>query len=218
MKKLLIANLTRVLGAAFGAIILALPGAGVAATLNAQIADQKGAPLEDAVVYATQLSGSVPKPRGSVIIDQVNKEFVPFVTPLQAGTAVTFPNKDNIQHQVYSFSPAKVFELKLYSGVSAQPVVFDKPGVVVLGCNIHDWMLAFVYVVDTPYFAKTGKSGAAAIEALPAGDYEIKAWHPDLRGEPSRQRMKIGKEGTTAIKFELAIKPTVRPKTKQPYK
>ena len=83
-------------------------------------------------------------------IDQVNKEFVPLVSVVQTNTEITFPNSDNIRHSVYSFSPAKVFSLKLYAGKSAAPVIFDKAGLVVLGCNIHDLMVSWLLVVDTP--------------------------------------------------------------------
>jgi hypothetical protein len=100
---------------------------------------------------------------------------------------VTFPNSDNIRHQVYSFSKAKTFNLKLYSGTQAAPVVFDKAGLVVLGCNIHDRMVAFVGVVDTPYFAKTDASGRATID-LPPARYAMKVWHPNLtQPVPSQQ-------------------------------
>ena len=106
------------------------------------------------------------KPRDNVV-DQVDKQFVPKVQAVLVGTPVTFPNNDNVRHQVYSFSPAKRFELPLYAGVPAQPIVFDKPGVVVLGCNIHDWMVGYIYVSESPYFAKTGKDGKAVLADLP---------------------------------------------------
>ena len=93
--------------------------------------------------------------RRDAVVDQVDKEFTPKVNAILVGTSVIFPNHDNVRHQVYSFSPAKRFELPLYAGVPAQPVVFDTPGVVVLGCNIHDWMVGYVYVSESPYFAKT---------------------------------------------------------------
>lgn len=162
-------------------VLVCLTGAVQAASLSAKLTDMNGELLADAVIFAKPVNGalSATKPRGDVI-DQVNKEFTPLVSVIQTGTAVTFPNKDNIRHHVYSFSAPKVFDLKLYSGVPASPVVFDKPGLVVLGCNIHDWMLAYVLVVDTPYFAKSGSSGIAQINNLPAGEYELRAWHPRL--------------------------------------
>jgi hypothetical protein len=107
---------------------------------------------------------------------------VPYVTVIQTGTTVTFPNRDPILHHVYSFSPAKPFEIKLYTGKSPVEVVFDKPGVVTLGCNIHDWMIGYIAVVPTPWFAKTDAAGTAIIRDLPPGAYDIQAWHPHQRG------------------------------------
>ncbi|MFM0755013.1 methylamine utilization protein [Paraburkholderia strydomiana] len=149
-----------------------------AAGFQVSVVDQNGAPLADAVVFATPLNGKLPpaKPAGA-IIDQIKRQFVPLVSVVQSGTAITFPNKDNFEHDVYSFSPAKKFELHLYHGVPANPVVFDKPGLVVMGCNIHDSMVAYVMVVDTPWFAKTDANGHASIDNLPADNYKLTAWH-----------------------------------------
>src|SRR5438067_4939799 len=126
----------------------------VAGSLEVMVKDEKGGPVSDAVVYASAgAMGSPSKKR--TVIDQRDKQFVPYVTALQVGTPVLFPNSDNIRHHVYSFSSAKKFELPLYSGVPAEPVVFDKVGFVTLGCNIHDWMIAYVAVLTTPYFHVT---------------------------------------------------------------
>jgi plastocyanin len=177
-----------------------------AATLTVDFSDKGGAPLADAVVYATPVNGTVPaKPPGTAIIDQIHRQYEPKVTILQTGTSVSFPNKDNIEHDVYSFSPAKTFELKLYSGVPAHPVVFDKPGLVVLGCNIHDQMIAYVLVVDTPYFGKADAKGVARIEGLPPGDYTVKAWHykmPDGAAHPA-QHVNPGADQT--VRFQLDV-------------
>ena len=115
-------------------------------------------------------------------MDQRGLRFVPFVLPVQAGTSVAFPNSDNVRHHVYSFSPAKRFELRLYAGNHTSTVLFDKPGIVTLGCNIHDWMVSYVYVLDTPYFAKTGADGLAHLGDLPAGTYVARLWHPRIDG------------------------------------
>jgi len=143
------------------------------------VADEKGKPIEDAVVFLTPL-GTTPAapPPSTALMDQHDKEFVPYVLPVYVGTRVTFPNRDNIRHHVYSFSSAKKFELPLYIGTPAAPVVFDKPGVVALGCNIHDWMLAYIYVLTTPYFVKTAADGKARLEGLAPGAYEARVWHP----------------------------------------
>jgi plastocyanin len=150
-----------------------------AAQITASIADAAGIPVEDAVValYPTTAQPPSNQPKPNVALDQVKKQFVPHVLAIETGTTLYFPNSDAIRHQVYSFSEAKRFELKLYAGKSAAPVLFDQPGVVVLGCNIHDWMSAYVYVVATPLFAKTDKEGHAVIKA-PPGSYDFRVWHP----------------------------------------
>jgi hypothetical protein len=95
------------------------------------------------------------------------------------GSTVTFPNRDNTRHHVYSFSPAKRFELPLYAGSDVDPVRFDTPGVVTLGCNIHDWMIGYIHVLDTPFHGVTDAQGRSRIE-LPAGRYQLRVWHERL--------------------------------------
>lgn len=148
------------------------------AALTVEIVDQSSAPLADAVVYVTPASGRIPSHGPlTAVIDQVNRQFSPKINVVQAGTSVAFPNKDNIRHQVYSFSLPKIFELKLYSGTPSLPVVFDRPGLVIMGCNIHDQMVGFVQVVDTPWFAKSGADGIARIDGVPNEDVVVHVWH-----------------------------------------
>src|SRR5271170_2337190 len=138
---------------------------GHTAELHVLVKDHHGKLVADAVILAVPLdpkSGLHVKSLPDAV-DQVDKQFVPYVKPVLVGATVRFPNSDNIRHQVYSFSPAKKFELPLYGGLEATPVIFDKPGVVVLGCNIHDWMIGYIYVSETPFFAKTGPAGTAVI-------------------------------------------------------
>ncbi|CAG4886173.1 methylamine utilization protein [Paraburkholderia saeva] len=197
-------------------ILVMLPGlaaavfslAAAAAALRVQVADQSGAPVADAIVYAVPASGKLPaKPPAGAIIDQVHRRFVPLVSAIQTGGAVSFPNKDNIEHDVYSFSPAKKFELDLYHGVPAHPVVFDKAGLVVMGCNIHDTMVAYLLVVDTPYFGKTDASGAAVIDGLPADSYQIVAWHFRMTDPDAKPTQKISLTVDASAKFALQLKP-----------
>ncbi|MBN3754866.1 methylamine utilization protein [Paraburkholderia sp. Tr-20389] len=178
-----------------------------AASLQVSVVDQSGAPVPNAVVYVTPASGKVPAPKpATAIIDQVKRQFVPLVSVVQTGTAITFPNKDNFEHDVYSFSPPKKFELHLYHGVPANPVVFDKPGLVVMGCNIHDTMVAYLLVVDTPWFAKTDAAGHASIDNLPADNYRVTAWHyrlADANALPV-QSMSAGADAKAAFKLKLS--------------
>ena len=134
------------------------------------------------------------------------RRFVPMVSVVQTGAAVTFPNKDNIEHDVYSFSPAKRFELHLYHGIPAKPVVFDQPGLVVMGCNIHDQMIAYLLVVDTPWFAKTDAHGQAAIENVPGGAYRLTVWHYRMAdSEPLPSQDVAASTGPSAA-FKLQLK------------
>lgn len=110
---------------------------------------------------------------------QRNKAFEPTLLVVQTGTAVRFPNFDTVRHHVYSFSKARTFEIKLYTGTPSQPVVFDKPGTATLGCNIHDGMLAFVHVVDTPHFGVTDAQGRVTLN-LPAGEHRVRVWAPSM--------------------------------------
>jgi plastocyanin len=177
-----------------------------AATLEITVADARGAPVADAVVAVLPKGGPAAFRKRDAAIEQRDKAFIPLVSVVQTGTAVQFPNRDPIRHHVYSFSPAKVFELKLYAGTPAAPVLFDKPGEVVLGCNIHDHMLAYVYVVDTPWFAKTDAGGKARVEGLPAGDYDLQLIHY-AQAEPQAPRgIKLRGEESLATPFTVPLK------------
>ena len=177
-----------------------------AATLEISVVDEQGRPIDDVAVYATPASGGAAYVGGGekAIMDQHDMQFVPHLLVVQAGTEITFPNGDNVSHHVYSFSEAKRFELKLYKGDVYPPVTFDQPGVVVLGCNIHDGMLGYVVVVDTPHFAKTDERGVAQLDGVPSGDYIIAAWTPRARPTalPPTQQLTVG-EGTVAAEFHI---------------
>jgi plastocyanin len=175
------------------------------------VKDRDGHPVADAVVVAVPVEGMprIAPPTAREIVDQVDQEFVPRVTPVLVGSSVFFPNKDNIRHQVYSFSPARQFELPLYAGTPAMPIVFDKPGVVVLGCNIHDWMIGYIYVSESPYFAKTGSDGSAQLKELPPREYTVRVWHPRLQGPEAATRQSAGL--TARARIELAWDLTLRP-------
>jgi plastocyanin len=174
--------------------------------VDATVVDGKGQPLADAIVYFMPSRPLLPAVKQKhVIIDQVDKEFVPRVTVVQTGTPVDFPNHDNIRHQVYSFSPAKTFELKLYSGRPSAPVVFDRSGVAVLGCNIHDHMIAWVLSVDTPFFVRSDTEGRARLDDLPAGKYEMLVWHPGL-AQPVSQGQVESHGAERSDRIERSIK------------
>ncbi len=150
-----------------------------AASLQVQLQDSHGQPLANAVVSLNGPQGAPVGP-APAIMDQVQKQFLPAVLAVRSGTRVSFPNRDDIRHQVYSFSPAKRFELRLYKDTPSEPVLFDKPGLVVLGCNIHDWMVGYIYVTDDPWFAVSDDAGKLHIDDLPVGRYHVTLWHPQM--------------------------------------
>ena len=152
-----------------------------ASQLDISIVDAQGKPVKDAVVYLDPSGNAAPAASSDVVavMDQHNREFVPHVLAVQAGTNISFPNYDNIHHDVYSFSSAKHFELPLYKGTPTKPLMFDKSGIVVLGCNVHDWMLGYIAVVPTPWFAVSDSDGKLSLQA-PAGPYRLVLWQPDM--------------------------------------
>jgi hypothetical protein len=115
-------------------------------------------------------------------MDQINRAFAPDLLVIPVGSTVAFPNSDSVSHQIYSFSPAKRFQLPLYRGKPYPPVVFDQPGVVTMGCNIHDEMLAYIVVTDAAFFGRTNTTGAWSTD-VPSGDYRISIWHPRIRDD-----------------------------------
>jgi plastocyanin len=179
--------------------------AAAATTLLVEVRDARGAAVTDAVVYAVPEAMRPPPTSRRAVLDQKNRTFVPHILPIQTGTAVTFPNSDNVRHQVYSFSAAKRFQLPLYAGTPAAPVVFDKPGVVTVGCNIHDQMSAYLVVVDTPYYALTS-GGRAELPGLPEGKYALRVWYAGMRSEPPPQPVSLGADEQKSLTFQIGNK------------
>jgi plastocyanin len=169
--------------------------------------DAKNQPIADAVLSLVPLDApaTLVPPASPLVIAQEKQEFLPYVSAVQVGTRVDFPNRDTIKHQVYSSSKAKRFELPLYAGEAREPVVFDKPGVVTLGCNIHDHMLAYVMVVETPWFATSGGEGSASIASVPPGRYRAEIWQPRLAALVTRELMvpASGNPERTTVTLEL---------------
>jgi plastocyanin len=191
----------------------AWPPAARGAELRVMVKDHKGKAVADAVVLAVPIDArnALHAHPPADAVDQVDKQFVPYVKVIFVGSTVHFPNSDNIRHQVYSFSPAKKFELPLYAGTDAPPVTFDKPGVVVLGCNIHDWMIGYVYVSETPFYAKTGPSGTASLSDMPAGEYTVRIWHPSMdRAEETTSRHVTLSSEPGSEEWQLGLKPNIR--------
>lgn len=206
--------MNRLLATAAGLVLLWGARPSGAAELRVSVKDLHGKLVADAVIVAAPSdarSAQRAKPP-AVAVDQVDKQFVPYVKPVFLGSKVLFPNSDHVRHQVYSFSPAKKFELPLYAGTNAPPVVFDKPGVVVLGCNIHDWMVGYIYVSETPFFAKTEAAGTATIEDMPPGEYTVRVWHPSMEHaeETTAHRVILNADAPSTVEWELSLKPILR--------
>ncbi len=186
-----------------------------AGELIVSVSDNKEQPLKDVVITLERVGGTNAAELNmpvSVSIEQIDKEFVPAVTVVPVGSLVSFPNRDDILHHVYSFSKAKTFDLPLYKGVPNEPVQFDTAGIATLGCNIHDWMSAHVVVVNTPYYQQTNDLGLVEFKDIPTGDYELVLWHPRQK-KPYQESLSISEK---AIKKDLNIrlKPSFRSKRK----
>jgi plastocyanin len=204
----------QLLAGVLGLVFAAGPAHAQTAAIAPTITDQQGRPVVDAVLVAVPVDGNMRSRERSRAgsINQVDKEFLPRVTIVPVGASVTFPNHDDVRHQVYSFSPAKRFELPLYAGVPAQPIIFDKPGVVVLGCNIHDWMVGYVYVSESPFFAKTGKDGKAVLTELPLRAYVVRVGHPQLEmsEEATHKTIDVSRDRRIEAGWTVKLKQEVR--------
>jgi hypothetical protein len=183
-------------------------GASEAVDVAGRVVDRSGGGIADAVVFVQSLPAGVTVPPGprTAVMDQIDEEFVPRVLTIPVGTETRFPNHDQIHHHVYSFSRTKTFEIPLYKGETAAPVLFDQPGAVKLGCNIHDWMSGVILVVPTPYFARTDASGAFTLSGLPPGSHSVAAWHERSRTPvPATVQSVAVSEATAPIAFTLDL-------------
>jgi plastocyanin len=167
-------------------------------------------PLAGAVVTLEAASGdAAPAAPQQAVMDQVNMTFTPDVLVIPVHSRVQFPNSDVVSHQVYSFSAAKPFQLPLYRGKPYPPVVFDQPGVVTLGCNIHDNMLAYIVVTRATHFGRTGADGRWTAANLAAGRYSLRLWHPLLNEgrDVTREVTVDAAGGALEIKLNRALRP-----------
>jgi|JI10StandDraft_1071094.scaffolds.fasta_scaffold143031_2 plastocyanin len=184
---------------------------------RARIEAPDGSPIVDAVVALAPLGGSAttradspPAKPPRATMDQLGLAFVPHVLAVAAGTVVDFPNSDQVRHSIYSFSAAKRFEVKLYRGFEAPPIRFETPGLVVLGCNIHDQMLGFVYVLEAPFFGVSDGDGAVEIRDVPPGRYRLELRHPRIDESLVVER-EIELPSAAALVIPLGERPPPRP-------
>ncbi len=186
------------------------------ATIRTSVYDESGMPVRDAVIFATAVrSGGVTE---AVVtdtagqgrrtsIDVVGLQFKPKLLPVQIGTAISFCNRNTVQHQIYSISSAKQFRLTLDKGTCSSALLFDKPGTVVMGSALDDRIVGYIYVVDTEWFATTGADGSAELPGLPQGTYDLRVWHPAMKRRPEALTRRVSAAaGGTGARFQLYLR------------
>jgi plastocyanin len=199
-----------VLGLATASPLLAAGG------IDIRILDRDGLPVPEVVVTARRIDAEPEAATGGAAtrMNQHALAFEPHILIVQVGTAVEFPNADDVRHHVYSFSPARQFNFSIESGAIHESLRFNVPGIVTLGCNIHDDMLAYIVVVDTPHFAKTGPDGTAELTGLDAGRYELAIWSSRIaqkhQPEPIGITVTDGAVATSEHRFEAKLHPPHR--------
>jgi plastocyanin len=191
--------------AAAGLVLAAPLGA---APLTVRVVDASGRPVRDAVVtlYPSGNAARAPKAGGRYVVSQQNMQFHPFLTIVPVGADVSFPNLDNTKHHVYSFSPAKRFELKLFAKDQSRTVHFDKPGAVALGCNIHDQMSAFIVVTDSAWTARTNVQGMVAFNDAPNAPGRLTVWAAYLRAPGGTLQQPVA-AGQRTASFTVRLRP-----------
>jgi plastocyanin len=195
----------------FALLAAALPGA--AAEISVTLVDRDGRGIEDAVISVSPSASAAAKASGAAkpaIMDQRNRTFVPRVLVIGVGARVEFPNNDSVSHQVYSFSPAKRFQLPLYKGEVHPPITFEQAGLVVLGCNIHDSMVGYIYVTEAPYFGTTDSSGGLVLKGLAKGDYQIAVWSPYIADEAASLTRPVHLEAEDLASERIALRLPLR--------
>ena len=198
----------------FAAVLLCLSVCSAAWTtdLQVRVLQQNGKPLRGAVVsvHVIAASASAATPI-KVVMDQVNLAFAPDLLVIPVGSTVSFPNTDKVSHEVYSFSSAHPFKLGLYRGNGHPPELFDRPGLVTLGCNIHDAMLAYILVTDAPYYGTTAADGSWTQADIVRGKYRIEVWSPRLAGAGQMLQREVtvnpGEHAQAEIRADRALRP-----------
>ncbi|MEM8547610.1 MAG: methylamine utilization protein [Pseudomonadota bacterium] len=194
----------RLISQSFWTLLLIMAAAAVSAdTLTVEVQDRKGRPVPDVVVFVKAEGLTVPDAGATATMDQLDGAFAPHILVVAVGTAVAFPNSDTVAHHVYSFSRPNNFVLPLYRGDEPPPKRFDHEGIATIGCNIHDNMLGYIAVVDSPLFGKTDQDGLVTLQherLADAGDVYI--WSPRIRGEGGYRMRSVA--GEAQVTFKLA--------------
>lgn len=191
-------------------LVNVFPELALAIDVKGRVIDDQGKGIAQAAVFVqtSPSGGATTLPVRKAALDQIDKQFVPNMLVVPVGTEVQFPNRDQIHHHVYSLSRVKSFNVPLYKGEEVPSVSFDQPGVVDVGCNIHDWMAASILVVPSPYYATTDETGGFVLSGLPAGTYSIVSWHARSRTKVADTTQQVRVEGNTPVlTFTLTLKP-----------
>jgi plastocyanin len=202
------------------ALLVLASHSAAAAALEILIRDRSGAPFREAIVTISDGNAVASREQDAVAMDQVDMRFVPQLLLVSQRGSVRFPNSDNISHQVYSFSAAKRFQLPLYKGDVHAPVVFDKPGLVVVGCNIHDHMVGYIYVTDARWHGMTDAAGRLTVSDVPAGEVKVTIWNPRIADAPKEltRAIDIPPDGDVKVEFRLtrALRDEPEPRPRNP--
>ncbi|MTI45596.1 plastocyanin [Roseibium hamelinense] len=197
----------KLLGSTF-LFAMGMVGIAQAADLRVEVKTPEGTPLAHAVVTVSGPGKATGVPANAFSMAQKNKTFIPFVMVVPVGAKVAFPNQDEIKHHVFSFSPAKRFEHELYGKGETRTVVFDKPGTVAIGCNIHDRMEAYIRVTEAPLAAVTDEKGVAMLSGITDGEHTVEIWHPYQKGDsdtPISRKVSFSGSGITTEVVEMTI-------------
>lgn len=189
---------------------------GWAGEVRVKVTDEAGTPLPGVGVVLSSEAAAASEPQVAVM-DQIDEQFVPELLVIQVGSSVAFPNSDAVQHHVYSFSAAKTFELPLFHGRAYPPVLFDRPGLVVVGCNIHDHMVGYILVVDSPLTGVTGDDGVVAFSGVPVGAFQVgvyRAGTQGLRADAARGSLDGG-AGVRPIDLSIELPGGAQPETSE---
>lgn len=182
-------------------VALSAGAAAAAGTIRGKVTCREVRDCAGAVVSIERIAGRSFSPRADAVMDQLKLTFVPHVLPILAGTRVAFPNSDEVRHNVFSPSPAKRFNLGTYPTGTSKYVVFDKPGIINLLCNVHAEMSAYLVVVETPYFVQTERDGTYVLKDAPVGSYAVVAWREELKSQ--RREVSVLEGESQTVDFEL---------------
>lgn len=159
---------------------------------------------DNILVYLTKTPDQITPPQEAFVLDQDNLTFLPHILVIPLGSTVAFPNNDKVDHNIFSLSRTKKFNFGSYKPGESQNVIFDKPGIVELRCDLHSEMISYILVIKNSYFALTDKKGNFTLDVtgLAKGKYTLKTWHEKLKNS----KMAIDLAATAGKKLTINLK------------